>query len=109
MQCYPSQVAYGVYPGWVCNLHPWEQYPANTHTRVMGMGKVRVRVWVWGEIPQVLPMLLPKCPCQDYQYLNQWTKPNAYPIPLISDLMLKLKGSQYFTKLTYDGDTTTLD
>ena len=20
-----------------------------------------------------------KCPCQDYQYLNKWTKPNAYP------------------------------
>ena len=40
-----------------------------------------------------------KCPCQEYQYLNRWTKPNAYPIPLISDLMLKLKGSRYFTKL----------
>ena len=40
-----------------------------------------------------------KCPCQDYQYLNQWTKPNAYPIPLISNLMLKLKGSRYFMKL----------
>ena len=40
-----------------------------------------------------------KCPCQGYQYLNRWTKPNAYPIPLISDLMLKLKGSWYFMKL----------
>ena len=40
-----------------------------------------------------------KCLCQDYQYLNWWTKPNAYPIPLISNLMLKLEGSQYFMKL----------
>ena len=38
-------------------------------------------------------------PCQDYRYLNSHTKPNAYPLPLITDLMIKLKGSQYFTKL----------
>ena len=38
-------------------------------------------------------------PCQDYWYLNEFTKPNAYPLPLISDLMIKLKGSKYFTKL----------
>ena len=38
-------------------------------------------------------------PCQDYRYLNEYTKPNAYPLPLISDLMVKLKGSEYFTKL----------
>src|SRR6266576_3814410 len=38
-------------------------------------------------------------PCQDYRYLNEFTKPNAYPLPLISDLMIKLKGSEYFTKL----------
>ena len=28
--------------------------------------------------------------CQDYNYLNKWTKLNAYPLLLISDLMLKL-------------------
>ena len=38
-------------------------------------------------------------PCQDYQYLNDWTIKNAYPLPLISDLMDKLKGANYFTKL----------
>ena len=38
-------------------------------------------------------------PCQDYQYLNEYTKPNAYLLPLISDLMIKLKGSKYFMKL----------
>src|SRR5258705_4366399 len=39
------------------------------------------------------------CPCQDYQYLNEYTKPNVYPLPLISDLMINLKGSKFFTKL----------
>jgi hypothetical protein len=38
-------------------------------------------------------------PCQDYWYLNKFTKPNAYPLPLISDLMITLKGSKFFTKL----------
>jgi hypothetical protein len=38
-------------------------------------------------------------PCQDYRYINEFTKPNAYPLPLISDLMIKLKGSKFFTKL----------
>jgi hypothetical protein len=28
--------------------------------------------------------------CQDHNYLNKWTKLNAYPLLLISDLMLKL-------------------
>ena len=37
-------------------------------------------------------------PCQDYQYLNDWTVKNAYPLPLISDIMDKLKGAKYFTK-----------
>jgi hypothetical protein len=38
-------------------------------------------------------------PCQDYWYLNEFTKPNAYLLPLISDLMITLKGSKFFTKL----------
>ena len=37
-------------------------------------------------------------PCQDYKYLNNWTVKNAYPLPLISDIMDKLKGAKYFTK-----------
>src|SRR6266568_8736857 len=38
-------------------------------------------------------------PCQDYRYLNEFMKPKLYPLPLISNLMIKLKGSKYFTKL----------
>ena len=38
-------------------------------------------------------------PCQDYRYLNKWTIKNAYPLPLISELMDKIKDGKYFTKL----------
>ena len=37
--------------------------------------------------------------CQDYQYLNEHTVKNAYPLPLISELLDKLKGARHFTKL----------
>ena len=38
------------------------------------------------------------CPCQDYHYLNLHTTKNAYPLPLISELVDKLKDSKIFTK-----------
>ena len=38
-------------------------------------------------------------PCQDYRYLNEHTIKNAYPLPLISKLLDKLKGAKHFTKL----------
>ena len=38
-------------------------------------------------------------PCQDYQLLNEGMVKNTYPLPLISDLVDKLKGVQWFMKL----------
>lgn len=38
-------------------------------------------------------------PCQDYCYLNQFTEKSAYPLPLISDVINKLKGAKLFTQL----------
>jgi hypothetical protein len=40
-----------------------------------------------------------KQPCQDYRYLNAWTVSDAYPLPLISDIMDRIQGNKYFTKL----------
>lgn len=38
-------------------------------------------------------------PCQDYRYLNDGTVKNAYPIPLVQELVDKLKGATVFSKL----------
>ena len=38
-------------------------------------------------------------PCQDYQYLNEHTVKNTYPLPLIATLIDKLKGAKYFSKM----------
>ena len=38
-------------------------------------------------------------PCQDYHWLNEGTIKNIYPLPRIGDLLNKLKGAKYFTKL----------
>lgn len=37
--------------------------------------------------------------CIDYRELNSNTVPDRYPLPLISDLISRLKGAHYFTKL----------
>jgi transposase InsO family protein len=36
---------------------------------------------------------------QDYRYLNEHTVKNNYPLPLISQLVDKLKGAKWFTKI----------
>jgi Reverse transcriptase (RNA-dependent DNA polymerase) len=38
-------------------------------------------------------------PCQDYRYSNDWTVKNSYPLLLILEIIDKLKGTKYFTKL----------
>ena len=38
-------------------------------------------------------------PCQDYPWLNEGTIKNVYPLPRIGDLLDKLKGAKFFTKL----------
>jgi hypothetical protein len=38
-------------------------------------------------------------PCMDYRDLNEGTVKDTYPLPLVNDLMLKLRGAKYFTKL----------
>ncbi|OJT15194.1 Transposon Tf2-12 polyprotein [Trametes pubescens] len=38
-------------------------------------------------------------PVQDYRKLNDMTKKNKYPLPLMSELFDRLKGAKYFTKL----------
>ena len=54
--------------------------------------------------PQATPFFFVKkeagklCPCQDSQYLNSHIIKNAYPLPLISDLVNKLQESSIFTK-----------
>ena len=37
-------------------------------------------------------------PVQDYLYLNEHTVKNAYPLPLISDLVDNLRQFSHFTK-----------
>ncbi|ESK92915.1 reverse transcriptase-rnase h-integrase [Moniliophthora roreri MCA 2997] len=38
-------------------------------------------------------------PCQDYRDLNNRTIKNRYPLPLVTDLIDKLKTAKHFTKL----------
>lgn len=38
-------------------------------------------------------------PVQDYRKLNEMTKKNRYPLPLIADLLNKMKKAKYFSKL----------
>ena len=62
------------------------------------------KIWK-SQSPQVSPFFFVQKkdgglqPCQDYQYLNEHTVKNAYPLPLISTLIDKLKGAKHFSKM----------
>ena len=55
--------------------------------------------------PQTIPVFFVpkkdgrKCMVQDYHYLNEHTVKNNYPLPLIGQLVDKLKGAKLFTKM----------
>ena len=38
-------------------------------------------------------------PCQDYRYLNEGMIKNTYPLLLVGELLDKLGGANWFTKL----------
>ena len=43
---------------------------------------------------------------QDYQYLNEWTIKNNYPLPLISQLVDKLKDVNFSQRWIFTGGIT---
>ena len=38
------------------------------------------------------------CFVQDYHHLNEYTVKNRYPLPLVADIISRLRGAKYFTK-----------
>jgi hypothetical protein len=38
-------------------------------------------------------------PCQDYQYINDWTIKSSYPLPLPLTLIARLHNAKYFTNM----------
>ena len=85
----------------IYSLNPKEQEACRAF-----VGKhLKFRKIVSSKSPQVSPFFfVPKKdglvrPCQDYWYLNSHIVKNTYPLPLISDLIDKLKGSLIFTKM----------
>lgn len=55
--------------------------------------------------PYASPILLAKKPggglrfCVDFRKLNSITKKDIYPLPLIDELIQRVKGAKFFTKL----------
>ena len=57
------------------------------------------------KLPQTAPVFFvekkdgKKRMVQDYQYLNEWTIKNNYPLPLISDVLENIRTKKIFTKM----------
>jgi len=57
------------------------------------------------KLPQTAPVFFvgkkdrKKRMVQDYQYLNEWTVKNNYPLPLISDILENIGMKKVFTKM----------
>jgi hypothetical protein len=71
------------------NLTPEEQKELDKFLdEILEKGYIRL-----SQSPQASPFFFVKKkdgrlrPCQDYRYLNDWTIKNAYPLPLISEMM----------------------
>ena len=62
--------------------------------------------YIWpSKSPQTAPVFFvgkkdgKKRMVQDYQYLNEWTIKNNYPLPLISDILENIGTKKMFTKM----------
>ena len=57
------------------------------------------------KLPQIAPVFFvgkknsKKQRVQDYQYLNEWTIKNNYPLPLILDIVENIGTKKVFTKI----------
>ena len=83
------------------NLMPAEQDELNKFLKeILKKGYIQK-----SESPMTSPFFFVKkkdsklWPCQDYWFSNEWTIKNAYLLPLISEIMDKLKGTKCFMKL----------
>lgn len=71
--------------------------------------QVKQGLWKISDSPQAVQMLLAakagavemkdKRPCIDYRPLNKWIIDDAFPIPIIKDLMSDLAGKKFLTSL----------
>ena len=58
-----------------------------------------------GLIKQTYPFVFPPSDCSDdYRGLNRITKKDCYPLPLIPDLLNRLRSTYTFTKINLRGD-----
>lgn len=88
------------------NLRPY-RYPAVQKNAIEDMEKDLLQSQVIQESssPFASPILLVKKKdrswrmCNDYRELNKRTVKNKYPIPLVEELLVKLKDARSFTKL----------